>query len=84
VLTGRAAIQDFWQGAMQMGVKTARLESVEAEAQDQTAIETGRYILSGAGGQLLDQGKYLVVWQREDGQWKLHRDIWNTSAPAAQ
>jgi hypothetical protein len=21
--------------------------------------------------------KYAVVWQREDGQWKLLQDIWN-------
>ena len=21
--------------------------------------------------------KYIVVWQRSAGQWRLHRDIWN-------
>jgi len=21
--------------------------------------------------------KYVVVWQRSAGQWRLHRDIWN-------
>lgn len=24
--------------------------------------------------------KYVVVWKKEDGQWRLHRDIWNTKA----
>ena len=30
-----------------------------------------------------DSGKYLVVWKNDGGSWKLHRDIWTTSQPAA-
>jgi len=22
--------------------------------------------------------KFVVVWKKTDGQWRLHRDIWNT------
>jgi hypothetical protein len=32
---------------------------------------------------VLDQGKYIVIWKREKGQWKLHRDIFNSSVPAS-
>jgi hypothetical protein len=39
--------------------------------------------LSGADGGALDNGKYVVVWHRDAGTWKLHRDIWTTSQPAA-
>jgi hypothetical protein len=46
------------------------------------AIEIGRYSLLGANETLMDHGKYLVVWKRFDAQWKLHRDIWNTSVAA--
>jgi hypothetical protein len=45
------------------------------------ANEVGKYRITGEGGKLLDTGKYVVVWKREQGQWKLHRDIWNTSMP---
>ena len=24
--------------------------------------------------------KYVVVWKKADGQWRLHRDIWNAKA----
>jgi hypothetical protein len=41
------------------------------------------YRLQGAGGQVLDMGKYVVIWKQEAGQGKLHRDIWNSSRPAA-
>jgi ketosteroid isomerase-like protein len=56
------------------------LEIVEAEDHGDTAVEIGRYTLSG-GGQVMDRGKYLVIWKQKDGQWQLHRDIWNTHVP---
>ena len=77
------AIQAFWQGAMDMGIKSIKLETLEAEDQGSTAYEVGKYTLQGEGGQLFDAGKYVVIWTQEDGQWKLHRDIWTSSLPAS-
>jgi uncharacterized protein (TIGR02246 family) len=81
-VTGSAAIERFWGGAMGMGIKSARLETVELEDHGDTALEVGKYSLGGEGGQTLDQGKYVVVWKTEGGEWKLHRDIWTSSMPA--
>lgn len=78
-----AGIQAFWQGAMQMGIKRLTLKTREVEELEDTAIELGTYTLFGDAGQQIDQGKYLVVWKQQQGQWKLHQDIWNTSLPAA-
>lgn len=64
-----------------MGFKAATLETVELDIQGNTAIKVGKYTLQGEGGQILDKGKYLVVWKQEDGQGKWHRDIWNSSLP---
>jgi ketosteroid isomerase-like protein len=82
-VTGPAAIQHFWQGAMDMGLKEAVLETLELEAHGDTAHEVGRYTLKAAGGQVADAGKYVVIWKQEGGAWKVHRDIWTTSRPAA-
>ena len=82
-IDGTAAIQRFWQGAMDMGIKEAVLETVEVEGHGETALELGRYTLKTGTGEVADSGKYLVVWKHEDGVWKLHRDIWTTSRPAA-
>ena len=81
-LSGKQAIQTFWQALMDMGIKTAQLEIVEVEDHGDTAIEMSTYTLQGEAGQLLDRGKYLVIWKQEAGQWKLHRDIFNSSMPA--
>jgi uncharacterized protein (TIGR02246 family) len=82
VVEGTSAIADYWGGALASGVAGARLESTEVDALGDRAIEVGRYAIVGADGGTIDRGKYLVVWRREGGSWKLHRDIWTTSVPA--
>lgn len=81
-VTGQQALRGFWQALMDMGIKEAKLETIEAEGHGDTAIEVGAYTLLGEGGQGLDRGKYIVIWKQVDGQWKLHRDIFNSSLPA--
>ncbi len=81
-MQGIPAIGQFWQGAMQMGVAQARLTTFEAESYGDTAVEIGHFVLSAATGDTLDHGKYLVVWKQQNGQWFLHRDIWNSSQGA--
>jgi uncharacterized protein (TIGR02246 family) len=81
-VVGKEAIQDFWQGSMDMGLSKAELVTVEATGYGNTAIEEGRYTLFVEGDVEVDHGKYIVIWQKEMGQWKLHRDIWNSSHPA--
>jgi ketosteroid isomerase-like protein len=81
-IAGQQGIRTFWQDAMQMGIKAVTLESLEVEGSGHTAYEVGRYTLQHEGGQVLDTGKYVVIWKHEAGQWKVHRDIWNSSRPA--
>jgi uncharacterized protein (TIGR02246 family) len=76
---GKQAIEAFWQGAMDMGIKNAKLDIVEVEQHGDTAIDMGQYTLSSADDQVMDTGKYVVIWKHEDDTWKLHRDIWNSS-----
>jgi ketosteroid isomerase-like protein len=83
VVTGNQAIQAFWQGLMDTGVKGVQLETVEAEGEGPTAYEVGRFTLSDASGEMIDTGKYVVIWKQQGGQWKLHRDIFNSSRPAS-
>ncbi|UFH57413.1 DUF4440 domain-containing protein [Spirosoma sp. KNUC1025] len=73
---------DFWKGAYELGVKRAKLETVEAESAGDQIVEVGTFTLYGADESVLDNGKYIVVWKQEGGDWKLYRDIWNTSVAA--
>ena len=82
VVSGREAIAEFWRGAMSAGIASVRLDTTEVDGQGDLAVEVGRYALGGADGATLDRGKYMVLWRREGGALKLHRDIWTTSQPA--
>ncbi|NRB39771.1 MAG: DUF4440 domain-containing protein [Pseudomonadales bacterium] len=76
---GKSAIGDFWQGAMNMGVKGIKLDILEVEDHGDSAVDIGEYTLSGENDQVLDKGKYLVLWKNEAGSWKLDRDMWNSN-----
>jgi ketosteroid isomerase-like protein len=83
IVAGRPAIRMIWQGAMNiMGYKGIALEIVEVEEHGDTAYEVGKYTLLGKNGEVMDVGKYIVVWKHEAGEWKLHRDIMNSNRPA--
>jgi uncharacterized protein (TIGR02246 family) len=84
VVTGKPAIQATIQAFLDMGVKAIKLNTVETEDYGETASEVGRYTLEAEGGQVIDKGKYIVLWKQDAGEWKLHRDIFNTSMPAPE
>ena len=82
IVSGAPNIQKMWQGVMDSGIKGAKFTTLDVTERGDLASETGKYDLTGADGKVLDSGKYVVVWKREGGRWKIHRDIFNTSLPA--
>ena len=85
---GKAAIAEFWQGAIDSGLADADLETVEVIEAGDLAYEVGEVSLSAPGSngaRVPVSGKYIVVWQQGgDDTWRLHRDIWNMNPPTAQ
>ena len=84
VVKGRAAIQELWKGVFESGIAGASLETTDVESEGTLAYETGRYEMKLKDGKVADRGKYVVVWKRAGGEWRIHRDIWNTSIPAGK
>ncbi len=82
VVSGRSAIQNFWQGVLRLGLEAAELQTLELEIGGELAYEVGTYKLMAHGNKVADHGKYVVVWKRKGGEWKWHRDIYNSSVPA--
>ncbi len=76
VARGRSAIAAAWQKAMDSGIKDVRLDTADVESAGDLAYETGTVRLVGKDGAVSAE-RYVVVWKRAGGQWKLHRDIWN-------
>ena len=83
-IAGRAAIQAFWQGCIDMGIRALHRQPIEVEQLNGTVNEVGAYELYSRDGKLLDVGKYIVIWKWEQGQWQIYRDIWTSNLPPAQ
>lgn len=81
-VAGKEDIGAFWKGAMDAGVKRVELITLELDTQGETAIEVGHARLFDDAGDFIEKTRYLVVWKREKGQWRIHRDLWNSEAPA--
>ena len=77
-------IVHLWGGAIKMGVKDLKLNITDIAGGGDLYSETGTYEMLGAENKSLDKGKYIVVWKKDNGNWKIYRDIWNSNvAPPA-
>jgi len=83
IVAGRAAIQKFWQAAVNSGMKGLSLTTDELAGNGELRFETGKYAARGANGAEVATGDYLIVWKREGGTWKIHRDYAHSGAPPA-
>ncbi len=77
LVSGRPAIVAFWQGGIDAGIKDFSLKTVSIESEGDLAFEVGAVRIVASDDQTTD-ARYLVVWKRVMGVWKLHRDIWNS------
>ena len=86
MIKGRPAIEAFWKGGLDMGIKEAVLTTIDVLDMGDLVFEIGKYALKiqPSGHPVIeDSGKYTVLWKKQPaGTWKLHVDIWNTSLPA--
>ncbi|MHC1766335.1 MAG: hypothetical protein AB9869_18890 [Verrucomicrobiia bacterium] len=48
------------------------------------ALETGKYVQVDKDGKTTGEGKYLAVWRRDIGDWKIYCETWNVKQESAQ
>lgn len=85
MVSGREAISQFMTTFReQFGGREIALETLDVGSDGELGYEMGRYILGfqPEGGQPGgDVGKYLVVWKRQRGEWKIAYDMVSSSQP---
>ena len=82
MVSGTANLRAFWQSVIDMGIASVQLTTVELDELGETVNELGEFVLKTVDGAVADSGKFIVVWKRENGAWKWHHDIWNSSNAA--
>jgi ketosteroid isomerase-like protein len=70
-----------WGSAMRMGIKEIALSTTNITGSPTFIIETGNYEMKDGVQQTIDKGKYVVVWEQRNDEWKIYRDIGCTSLP---
>lgn len=80
-MCGSQAIGAFYRGGYAMGIRKIQLTTKEVSSADPYVIETGEFQVEADKGLVLDNGKFIVVWKKENGQWKMFKDIWNSNNP---
>lgn len=75
VIAGRPAIADFWRAALGSGLTGVELHADEVEGEGGLRYESGSYHVLGLNGADLGRGQYLIIWKKDDGTWRIHRDF---------
>jgi len=80
-VTGRKNIQTTLSGIMKSGISSVNLQTIEIWGKENLITEEGELSLF-VDEDVVYQGKYIVLWKKVDGKWKLFRDIFNSNLPA--
>ena len=76
-IVGRPAITSTVAMFMKMNIKR-QAKTIDVWGNGDLLAEEGNAKLFDQKGGEIEHAKYLVIWKKEDGQWKLFRDMWNT------
>ena len=84
VVAIKEAVAKEIAGAKKSGITLAMGNVDEVNILGDMGWHSGAYVVKDKGGKTIDTGKFLEVWEREGGKWRIIRDIWNSdAAPAA-
>lgn len=81
VVMGREPIMEHMKKMKQRGINHIKLTTNELYPHKGYALEVGSYQIYVSDNQQVDHGKYMVYWKKSDGEWRIYRDIWNSSRP---
>lgn len=76
VIAGRDNIEKALAGFIEGGFTKLNVESTWIEGGGEYLLDTEKWTLSN--GEVTLIGKSLIVWKKEDGIWKMYKDMINT------
>jgi len=76
---GRSAIAALTAEYIEFGVSEFFEETIELYGCGDMLIDQGNYIMKYGKDNTVEKGKYLNVWKKVDGEWKIYSNMWNTN-----
>jgi ketosteroid isomerase-like protein len=77
---GRPAIAVLTSQYLKLDIKEFSEETTAFYGNEDYLIDEGNYYFRYDN--TIEKGKYLNVWRKEDGNWKIYTNMWNTNMPA--
>lgn len=81
---GRRAIQTHYSIVMRGGANKLGLVTTGLWGDEKMLAEEGEFTFMDKTDKQIDKGKYIVLWKKEEGKWKLFRDCYNSDLPAGK
>jgi ketosteroid isomerase-like protein len=81
IITGRDAIATVNTEWVNYGIKEFTEETTSFFGNESYLIDEGTFYLRYGEDNITDKGKYINIWKKENGEWKICSSIWNTSLP---
>ena len=78
-VVGHEALRAQWEGMIKGMDASFMSTEVHVAASGDMAYDIGTVTINGADGPI--PAKYLIVWLREDGKWKVAVDMFSTNQP---
>jgi ketosteroid isomerase-like protein len=80
IITGRAAIKKRWTLPEGVKIPLHKITPTEITIIGDIAHDIGYYegrTLKKDGTEVSWKGKYLIIWKKINGDWKIYADAWN-------
>ena len=78
---GRAAIAKLTAEYIAGGVSEFSEETTDFYGNEDLLIDQGNYVMVYGKERTRETGKYVNIWRKEEGVWKIYSNIWNANAP---
>ena len=81
-IRGRSAIVNYFtKGYAGKAPATVRFSNFEFYGNDEVVTEVSNATIRSHDGTLEYIGKQILIFLKQGGTWKLHRDMWNDNGP---
>jgi proline iminopeptidase len=78
-IVGRQAISSFWHTAAIRGMSSIELQLMDLEISGELLIGKGKYQMNNRHAEIIDIGKFIAIYRKENNTWILQTDMFNSS-----
>jgi ketosteroid isomerase-like protein len=78
---GREAAAALWRRTLSRPQRALSVTIEETVIVDDYGWRLGQFFHTLPAGRVTGGGKFIEIWQRIDGEWKLHRDMFSSNEP---